>query len=682
VPELPALDELNPQQRAAAVQGIQPAEKSRALLIIAGAGSGKTRTLVHRVAYLIAQGVHPDRVLLLTFTRRAALEMTRRARSLIGASGTLGPISWAGTFHSIANRLLRLHSKELGLDPSFTVLDRADSADLMDLVRRDLGLSNAKQRFPRKGTCIAIYSRALNAGRPLEECLAEGFPWCADWTEELRNLFRKYGEAKLARHVLDYDDLLLYWHYLMSEPAAAQRVSARFDHVLVDEYQDTNTLQAKILLALRPDGRGLTVVGDDAQAIYSFRGATVRNILDFPRQFEGEAAVETLDQNYRSTQPILDAANQVIRLSVERFTKDLFSMRTQGNLPALVSVEDELLQVEYVVGRILEHREAGALLKDQAVLFRAAHHSDALELELSRRGIPFVKYGGLRFLEAAHIKDVLCLLRWAENPRDSLAALRALQLCPGMGPAFAQRAFDHLQAGGLAPDSLEQFPPPPSARATWPSFCEVVGALRSAGTAWPGQIGRLRKWYEPQLDRLYDGVRARIADLDQLEQIASQYSTRERFLSELTLDPPELSGAEAGPPLLDEDYLVLSTIHSAKGQEWKVVYVLNVVDGCIPSDMATGTPEQIEEERRLLYVAMTRARDSLYLLHPMKMFVTHQQRFGDRHVLVPRSRFIPECVSACFERVAFVHPERLDGPRLESDRRIDIAEKVRAIWDR
>jgi DNA helicase-2/ATP-dependent DNA helicase PcrA len=459
-------------------------------------------------------------------------------------------------------------------------------------------------------------------------------------------------------------------------------VGSRFEHVLVDEYQDTNALQAKILVALKPDGRGLTVVGDDAQAIYSFRGATVRNILDFPRQFESEATMVTLEQNYRSTQPILDAANGVIGLSSERFTKDLFSTRVEGVPPLLVTVEDELLQVDYVVGRILEHREAGSLLRQQAVLFRAAHHSDALELELARRGIPFVKYGGLRFLEAAHIKDVLCILRWAENARDSLAAFRALQLCPGVGPALAQRTFDRFAARQFLPASLGELLLPGPARATWPSFCELLSSLTSGATAWPGQIARIRQWYEPQLDRLYDETRARVADLDQLEQIGSQYSTRERFLSELMLDPPEISGAEAGPPLLDEDYLVLSTVHSAKGQEWNVVFILNVVDGCIPSDMATANPEQIEEERRLLYVAMTRARDVLYLLQPMKMFVAHQHRFGDRHLFVPRSRFVPDSVLPHFDRVAFAHPEPPEDTRSHARGRIDVAAKVRALWDR
>jgi DNA helicase-2/ATP-dependent DNA helicase PcrA len=405
------LDELNADQRRAATYGLgkslPPADP---LLIIAGAGSGKTKTLAHRVAQLISSGADPARILLLTFTRRAAVEMIRRAQAL--ASRNEGRcVTWAGTFHAIANRLLRLHARELSLDPAFTLLDRGDAADLLDVLRHRLGFAKLRSRFPRKGTCLAIYSRAVNLQQPLPLCLKETFPWCGDWADQLKSLFRAYAEAKWDRHVLDYDDLLLYWFHLMSDPSAAASVAAQFEHVLVDEYQDTNALQAAILLALKPQGAGLTVVGDDAQSIYSFRGATVRNILDFPSRFPHPATVITLQRNYRSTQPILDAANAVVALASERFTKNLFSLRASGEPPSLVTVEDEGVQVQYVVERILEHREAGNLLRQQAVLFRAAHHSDALELELARRGIPFVKYGGLRFLEAAHVKDLICILR-------------------------------------------------------------------------------------------------------------------------------------------------------------------------------------------------------------------------------------------------------------------------------
>jgi len=661
------------------------------LLVIAGAGSGKTNTLAHRVAHLILEGADPRRILLLTFSRRAAQEMTRRtqriverARRLVGQAGGSGDLQWAGTFHGIANRLLRLHAGSLFLDPSFTVLDRSDAADLMNLQRGELGLARRTSRFPKKATCLAIYSHAANSRSSLEETLARAFPWCETWAEDLKCLFRAYVDVKQQQNVLDYDDLLLYWAAMMSEPALAERVAERFDHVLVDEYQDTNALQAAILLGLKPDGRGLTVVGDDAQSIYAFRAATVRNILDFPAHFDPPATVVTLEQNYRSTQPILDACNAVIELARERHAKRLFTTRASCQRPHLVTVEDENEQVQYVVERILEHREAGVDLKRQAVLIRAAHHSDLLEVELARRDIPFVKYGGLKFLEAAHVKDVLSLLRWAENPRDAVAAFRVLQLLPGVGPGNARRALEHLARGGFALASLRRFRMPSPALQDWPGLCDLLVGLRDPASPWIGQLGRVRNWYAPQLERLYDAAGVRAGDLEQLEQVAAAYPSRERFLSELTLDPPDASGDEAGPPLLDEDFLILSTIHSAKGQEWDVVFVLNAADGCIPSDMATGRPEQIEEERRLLYVAMTRARDELHIVHPLRFFVRQQHRFGDRHVFTPRTRFIPDEILPCFERSSRART-RPDGGEAgqrggPSAVRVDVAARLREQW--
>src|SRR4051794_31710400 len=439
--DIPGGDKLNPAQRLAAGSGDGP------LLIIAGAGTGKTQTLAHRVAALIARGADARRILLLTFSRRAAQEMTRRAlRLLARRPGGDATLPWAGTFHAIANRLLRLHAAEVGLDPAFTLLDREDAADLIDRLRQERQLARTDRRFPRKGTCLAIYSSVVNTQESLRACLETRFPWCLEWEEPLRGLFAAYVEAKATRAVLDYDDLLLYWFHLMSEASLARRIGALFDHVLVDEYQDTNTLQAEILKHLKPDGRGVTVVGDDAQAIYGFRAARVGNILAFPRQYDPPAAVVTIEQNYRSTAPILDAANEVLALATERYEKRLFSGRAGGARPVLATVPDELAQVEYVVSSILERREAGVPLRQQAVLFRAAHHSDALEIELGRRNIPFVKFGGLRFLEAAHVKDALACLRWAENPRDTLAAFRVAQLLPGMGPRLADGLLRHVAA--------------------------------------------------------------------------------------------------------------------------------------------------------------------------------------------------------------------------------------------
>ncbi len=684
-------DELNPRQREAVFHGltsdaIDP--DAPALLIIAGAGSGKTHTLAHRVAQLVLHGADPRRLLLLTFTRRAAAEMTRRALRIVAAATAdadartrSGRVLWSGTFHATGNRLLRHHAESVGLDPSFTVLDRADAADMLDLLRDELGLARKAARFPRKATCLSIYSHVVNARCEIADTLRLHFPWCADWADELRGLFAAYTEEKQRRYTLDYDDLLLYWFHLMSEPEIAAQVRERFDHVLVDEYQDTNALQAGILTGLRPDGHGLTVVGDDAQSVYGFRAATVRNILDFPQQFAEPARVVTLEQNYRSTRPVLAACNAVLELASEGYAKRLFSQRASQQRPVVVTAEDEADQVDFVVERILEHREDGTPLKKQAVLMRAAHHSDALEVELGRRNIPFVKYGGLKFLEAAHVKDLLCLLRWAENPRDGVASFRVLQILQGVGPAHARRALGYLERRGWDLRALAGYRAPAAAADHWPPLCETLVRLHDEATPWPVQVGLAREWYEPHLQRLYDAADVRAGDLAQLEEISSGYPTRERFLSELALDPPSGSGDEAGPPHLDEDYLILSTIHSAKGQEWDAVYVLNLADGCNPSDMTTGTPEPIEEERRLLYVAMTRARDHLYLVHPLRFFVRHQHRHGDRHVFTPRSRFVPDAILDRFERRSA--GARRGAPDPGSRRPVapvDVGARLRAMW--
>ncbi len=681
------LESLNPAQREAARHG---GIAGGPLLIIAGAGTGKTNTLSHRVAHLILEGADPRRILLLTFSRRAAIEMTRRTERIVAQAQKTDPtrrpgsrsVGWSGTFHAVANRLLRLHADAVGLDPGFTVLDRSDAADLMDLQRNELGLAKRAARFPRKSTCLAIYSHAVNAECAVDVTLERAFPWCSDWADELKSLFRAFVASKQRQNVLDYDDLLLYWSHWMADPRLAGLASDRFDHVLVDEYQDTNALQVGILHGLRPLGRGLTVVGDDAQAIYSFRAASVRNILDFPSQFEPPATIVRLERNYRSTQPILEAANSVIGLAQEGFRKRLFSERRSQQRPVLATVEDEAEQVQYVVERVLAHREEGIALQRQAVLFRTAHHSDQLEVELARRNIPFVKFGGLKFLEAAHVKDLLSVLRWVENPRDAVAGFRVLQLLPGIGPGHAGRAIDHLVSRRHDLGSLSAYRPPLPAGEDWSPLCKLLVELRTGATAWPGQIGRIRAWYEPHLERLYDAAHVRAADLEQLEQIASTHATREHFLSDLALDPPDVTGDEAGAPLLDEDYLILSTIHSAKGQEWDVVQILNAVDGCIPSDMSTGSPEQIEEERRLLYVAMTRARDHLHIVQPLRFYTRAQHRHGDRNVMAPRSRFLPDTLLSCFERHVQARPG-VGGGRARPVRasvRVDVGARLRDMW--
>jgi DNA helicase-2/ATP-dependent DNA helicase PcrA len=484
--------------------------------------------------------------------------------------------------------------------------------------------------------------------------------------------------------VLDYDDLLAYWAAMMEQAPIGVEIAGRFGHVLVDEYQDTNRLQASVLLRLKPGGRGLTVVGDDAQAIYSFRGATVENILGFPEAYSPPARVVMLEQNYRSTQAVLDAANALMAEGGRQYRKFLRSPRGPGLRPRHVTVQDDQAQAGYVVERVLEARERGVDLRRQAVLFRNSDHSDALELELMRRNIPYVKYGGLKFLEAAHVKDLLAVLRWADNPRNRIAAFRVLQLLPGMGPANAERACDAFEAAGHRWSALAGYAAPAAARPHWLALSELLAAIGADGAAWEGQVTRVRAWYEPHLDRLYESAQVRRGDLEQLERLAVQYAGRESFVTELTLDPPQASGDLAGTPWLDEDYLVLSTVHSAKGQEWESVHVLNVTDGSFPSEFSAGRPELLEEERRLLYVAMTRAREELHLIAPVRFYVTQQAPTGDRYVHGTRSRFLTRDVLARFECAAWpVEPPRggADGSSPASGApAVDIATQLRNLW--
>jgi DNA helicase II / ATP-dependent DNA helicase PcrA len=682
------LEKLNDRQRAAVEYGIDPANGALGgpLLIIAGAGSGKTNTLAHRVAHLIANKADPRRILLMTFSRRAASEMARRVERICArvlddkAHILVDALTWAGTFHGIGARVLREHASDIGLDPQFTIHDREDSADLMNLVRHELGYSKTESRFPAKGTCLSIYSRAVNAESTLQEVLKASYPWAAAWEAQLRDLFASYVETKQTQNVLDYDDLLLYWAQAMSHPDLADEIGGRWDHVLVDEYQDTNRLQATILTGLKPAGRGLTVVGDDAQAIYSFRAATVRNILEFPSAFSPAAEVITLDRNYRSTVPILAAANGVIDLARERFTKNLWTDRESGERPRLVTVRDEADQARFVATDVLDGRETGLRLKDQAVLFRASHHSGPLEVELTRRNIPFKKFGGLKFLDSTHVKDVLAALRFAENPRDRVAGFRLMNLLPGVGPSTAAAALDAMAESQDPIKALLGLRCPPRAMNDWPEFVNLVRGLRAHEAKWPVEMGQVRAWYEPHLERIHEDFEMRRADLLQLEDIAAGYPSRERFLTELTLDPPDATSGHAGVPLLDEDYLILSTIHSAKGQEFKSVFVLNCVDGCIPSDLGAGTSDDLEEERRLLYVAMTRAKDSLNLIVPQRFFTHGQSTTGDRHVYASRTRFIPTTLLPFFERSTWPLAEAVEVTGQQRQVRIDVGARMRGMW--
>jgi ATP-dependent DNA helicase UvrD/PcrA len=689
------LASLNAPQRRAVTFG-QPLADGKGvqcgpLLVVAGAGTGKTETIAHRAAWLAMRGVDPARILLLTFTRRAAGQMRRRAHDIMRQSlgDTLGNkaqamlqrLVWAGTFHSIGNRLLRHYGRHVNLEPAFTVIDRSDSADLFDNLRQELKLSEQHQRFPRKDTCLAIYSWRINTQKSLHETLEQQFGWCLGWEQDIARLCRAYVERKQRCGLLDYDDLLVYWQAMMNEPRLAQQVASNFDHVLVDEYQDTNRLQGEIVRQLRPDGAGVTVVGDDAQSIYSFRGAVVENILGFPDNYTPKAEIITLAQNYRATQPILDVANALMADAPRQHRKHLLSVRGPGGRPQYVSADELQTQAEYVCGQVLKRREMGVLLRSQAVLFRNASASDVLEVELLQRKIPFVKYGGLKFMEASHVKDMLAVLRWADNPRNVLAAFRVLQLLPGMGPSHAQRIIVEMEQAGGALSLLKDIKKPAGALNDLGKLAKLMATLSEPQRPWPGQVRLVRDWYQPHLERIHEQTHTRIGDLDQLEQISAQFPTRERFVTELALDPPNAAGDLAGAPLHDEDYLVLSTVHSAKGMEWDTVYVLNVVDGSFPSEFATGRADLIDEERRLLYVAMTRARNELHLCAPLKFPLAQQPKNGDAHVYGARSRFVTERVLKCCESVAFQGTQHAEVKMLEARvEKIDVAAKLKDMW--
>lgn len=627
------------------------------LLVVAGAGTGKTTMLAARLAHLVERGTAPERILLLTFSRRAAAELTHRAEAVTGQR--IAAAVWSGTFHAMANRFLRRYGRAIGLDPSFTVLDQADAGDLLALLRDEQRASGApSRRHTSKDALAGIWSRCVNTRRPLGEVLERWYPWCRDDADELRSIYAAYVTRKEHQRVLDYDDLLLQWWALLRTPAVAPLIAEQVDHVLVDEVQDTNALQGDVLAELAGLGATLTAVGDDAQAIYGFRAATVRNILDFPERFGAELI--TLTRNHRSTPEVLAVANEVMAAATERHPKDLRSQRGAGARPRLVTAHDEHAQAIAVCQAVLERKEAGVPLRHQAVLYRTTHHSQVLQVELTVRDIPFVLYGGLRFLEAAHVKDLVCGLRLVENPADDLAWFRLLQLIDGIGPATARGVTAIIRSG----QAVDQ-----------PGVEELLSALAAAREPVlrdrPGaQVAEVRRWLDDRVERRHRNSAARRADLDRLEQAAGAAPSLERFLTDLTLDPPASTGDLAGPPHLDDDYLTLSTVHSAKGAEWDVVHLIHLADGCFPSDLATGQPEEVEEERRLLHVAMTRARDDLWLHVPLRYHHHRQNTRGrDAHGYAQRSRFLsPDLVALCDEDVAQSHAvvdarlEAVDAP--------------------
>jgi DNA helicase-2/ATP-dependent DNA helicase PcrA len=634
--------ELNAEQGAAATHIDGP------LLVIAGAGTGKTRTLVYRVAHLIERGVRPERILLLTFTRRAAHEMISRAERLVGSTSSR---VHGGTFHATGHRLLRHFGPEAGLPRDFSIMDQGDAEDLIQLARANLGFGKQEKRFPKKETLHYIYSRHLNTERPVEEILEQEYPQFKEFARDIVRLFAEYINRKSERNLVDYDDLLLFWALMLEQSAAlADRIAGLYDHILVDEYQDTNLLQARILRGMCRAHRNITVVGDDAQSVYSFRGASFRNILDFPRQFDGTRVI-ALEQNYRSTQPILDATNTLISRALERFTKNLWTQRLGTEAPWLVTARDEQQQTRFVVDRLLELHEEGTPLKEIAILVRAAYMSADLEIELSNRKIPFEKWGGLKFLEAAHVKDVLAFLRVLENPRDEVSWYRILMLMPGIGDVTARAMMESMADRSWDPNAFGQFTPPARAAEAHRNLAGLLRRLRTTKQREGGigeEIDEIRRLYDTILGERYDHSEPRLADLDQLRVIASSYPDRSTFLAALALEPPANTQDLAGSGESEDDALVISTVHSAKGKEWDAVFVIWAVDGWFPSSRSLEDEEQLEEERRLMYVAMTRARNHLAVTYPLNVYAT---RRGADYSIDQLSRFIDRGVRDKMQRV-------------------------------
>lgn len=628
------LKELNPSQAEAVRTVFGP------LLVIAGAGSGKTKTITCRMAYLVAQGVSPDKILLLTFTRKASREMIERTGILLkmDCDKIMG-----GTFHSLCQYMLRFYGYLIGYKPNFTILDRTDSEDLINLLRNSLGLADRKKRFPKKDTLASIYSKFVNQQKNLEEVLSSEYPQFLDHYYEIKKLFIEYNNYKKENQLMDYDDLLLNWlEVLKKYPQVRKEVGEKFEFIMVDEYQDTNALQGEIIKYMGEFHKNVMVVGDDSQSIYGFRGANYRNIFEFPKLFP-ETKIIKLEQNYRSTQAILNLANAIISNSKIKYTKTLFTLKKEGEKPILFQAKDEAESSHFVADKILELREKGIKLSQMAVLFRSAYHSFDLEVELTKRGIPFAKYGGLKLMESAHIKDFVSFLKILSNPQDFLAWNRVLLLLEGIGPRSTEKIINFLKQNYIFnEESLQklmfQFP--------FKEFKEMIFLLKSL---WEERISpseilfEIWKFYKPIFERIYyEDYFKREKDIEGLMALSEKYSTLEEFLTDLILEPLEITDVEKS--VKDENHLILSTIHSAKGLEWHTVFILSLIEGRFPSFYSLENEEELEEERRLFYVAVTRAREKLFLIVPMTIYIP-----GEGKTLAKMSRFVREIPSSLIE---------------------------------
>jgi len=602
------LAELNPSQAEAARTTFGP------VLVIAGAGTGKTRTLIYRTAVLVEQGVDPESILLLTFTRRAAEEMRQRAGALLDTR--CDRVS-GGTFHATSARLLRRYGRPIGLEPSFTIMDRADSEEVVGLVRAELKLGDRSRRFPKKKALLDIISKGLNRDVSIEDTVAAEYPHFLEYVGDIMRVASGYHAQKRRRQLVDYDDLLTLLVKLLEEsPIEREIIGSLFRYIMVDEYQDTNRLQARLVRLLAQGHDNVMAVGDDAQSIYGFRGACFRNIMDFPQEFPGTRIIKLTD-NYRSTPEVLGVANHVISGAKERYEKELVSHRDSGEVPTLICAPTENMQSRFICQRILDLNESGIPLEQIAVLFRSAFHTFDLEVELARHNLPFIKRGGLKFMETAHIKDVVSYLRVLDNPHDAISWGRLLRLHGGVGAVTAQRLFEQIE------DQDDPWTALGNLAAPWGERLQDLSALLVPLGRRPKPpaeaVAEIIDYYTPQLKSAFDDYPKRLKDLDQIVAIAERYERLEPFLTDLALEPPEASVAGVSPEDR-EPQMTLSTIHSAKGLEWQAVFVIWAVDGRFPSAYAEGSDEEMEEERRLMYVALTRAKLHLTITYPINVY--------------------------------------------------------------
>ncbi len=615
--------ELNPEQLEAVKQ------KDGAVLVIAGAGSGKTKTLTYRVARLIEDGVNPENILLLTFTRKAAREMMTRASIVLDSR--CDKIS-GGTFHSFANIILRKYSNLLELNNNFTITDRADSEDIINHIRSNL-IGKQEKRFPRKGTILDIYSKAVNKNIPSEEVILTEYKQFESNTEKINEIIHEYNIYKHKNSILDYDDLLLYLRTLLeSNPKVRKDLSNRYKYIMVDEYQDTNTIQAQIVKLLASEHNNVMAVGDDSQSIYSFRGANYRNILEFPKMYDDTKIIK-LERNYRSTQNILALANEVLKKAKEKYTKTLYSETESPIKPALVCAKDMSTEAAFVVQRVLELcEEDGLTLNDICVLARSARMTYNIELELSKRNIPFKKFGGMKFIESAHIKDVIAHLRVILNPDDIISYIRILLLLDGVGIQSANKLLPVLKDGINTETKLNVKNPDAIIR-----LSKLIDISQKDIYNPKKAVQNVIEYYEPILKDRYDDSDKREKDLEHFIALSEGYTSLEDFLSDLALEPPDTSAVDVEGGSKDDEYLTLSTIHSAKGLEYKAVFIIGAVDGRFPSLYSFNTMEELEEELRLMYVAITRAKTYLTITYPIDMY-----DYGTNMVLSKPSRFLDD----------------------------------------